>query len=356
MTKRYRVIQWSTGQLGQHAIKGILAHPSLDLVGLWVHSKSNENRDAGELIGQPPTGIVSTRDVEKLLSLNADCVCYMATDSNREEEVVEDFCRILRSGTNVSSPSLIPLIYPPMVPEWMSRLEAACQEGGSTLHVSGVNPGLTLDALPLLLSTGCERIDSIVLQSIFDLSTDYAEPVVTSALGQGKTPQELDRDTSSLAIIKKFWAPLLLLVAHELGVEFDGEPLPSRKYYFTDKPIETVSGRIEAGTASAAHYTLAGAVGGNPFVTFEEYIRFGPGDDFLPQDWPEGHGHRVILKGIPDIRMNIIFGNENGSTPLRDALISAAMRPVNLIPAICEAPPGVHLASALGFAVGGLKQ
>ena len=79
------------------------------------------------------------------------------------------------------------------------------------------------------------------------------------------------------------------------------------------EPIETVSGRIEAGTASAAHYTLAGAVRGNPFVTFEEYIRFGPGDDFLPQDWPEGHGHRVILKGIPDIRMNIIFGNENGS-------------------------------------------
>jgi hypothetical protein len=35
---------------------------------------------------------------------------------------------------------------------------------------------------------------------------------------------------------------------------------------------------------------------------------------------------------------------------------AGARRWWNLNPAICEAPPGVHLASALGFAVGGLKK
>ena len=33
-----RVIQWSTGNVGYHALRGIIGHPELELVGLWVHS------------------------------------------------------------------------------------------------------------------------------------------------------------------------------------------------------------------------------------------------------------------------------------------------------------------------------
>ena len=34
----YRVIQWSTGNVGRHALRCIERHPDLELVGLWVHS------------------------------------------------------------------------------------------------------------------------------------------------------------------------------------------------------------------------------------------------------------------------------------------------------------------------------
>src|ERR1700687_3522230 len=33
----HRVVQWATGLLGKEAIKGVLAHPELELVGCWVH-------------------------------------------------------------------------------------------------------------------------------------------------------------------------------------------------------------------------------------------------------------------------------------------------------------------------------
>ena len=36
MTKTYRVVAWSTGNVGVHAIAGIDARPDLELVGLWV--------------------------------------------------------------------------------------------------------------------------------------------------------------------------------------------------------------------------------------------------------------------------------------------------------------------------------
>ena len=34
----YRVIQWSTGNVGKHSLRLIARHPDLELVGLWVHS------------------------------------------------------------------------------------------------------------------------------------------------------------------------------------------------------------------------------------------------------------------------------------------------------------------------------
>ena len=33
----YRVIQWSTGNVGQYALRLVADHPDLELVGLWVH-------------------------------------------------------------------------------------------------------------------------------------------------------------------------------------------------------------------------------------------------------------------------------------------------------------------------------
>ena len=47
----YRVVQWSTGNVGRHALAGIDAHPELELVGLFVSNPDKVGRDAGELAG-----------------------------------------------------------------------------------------------------------------------------------------------------------------------------------------------------------------------------------------------------------------------------------------------------------------
>ena len=43
----YRVIQWATGHVGIHALKGIINRPDLELVGLCVSSPDKVGRDAG---------------------------------------------------------------------------------------------------------------------------------------------------------------------------------------------------------------------------------------------------------------------------------------------------------------------
>ncbi len=46
-----RVVAWSTGTVGRHAIAGIDAHPDLELVGVWVSNPAKDGKDAGELAG-----------------------------------------------------------------------------------------------------------------------------------------------------------------------------------------------------------------------------------------------------------------------------------------------------------------
>ena len=68
-SRRLHVIQWSTGNAGRCALRGILRHPELELVGVHAHSKAKVGKDAAELCGlDRPTGIRATDDVEALLN------------------------------------------------------------------------------------------------------------------------------------------------------------------------------------------------------------------------------------------------------------------------------------------------
>src|SRR5256885_16262917 len=87
----YRVVRWSTGNVGRHAIAGIDARPDLELAGVWVSTSDKVGRDAGELAGLGRTlGVTATGDAAELLALRPDCVVYTAMADDRLAEAVED--------------------------------------------------------------------------------------------------------------------------------------------------------------------------------------------------------------------------------------------------------------------------
>src|SRR5256714_12871665 len=72
----YRVIQWATGLVGKEAIKGVVAHPELELVGAWVHSAEKVGRDVGELAGIGPIGVRATNRLDESCALHADAAGF----------------------------------------------------------------------------------------------------------------------------------------------------------------------------------------------------------------------------------------------------------------------------------------
>ena len=81
--KIYKVIQWSSGNVGKASIRGIKNRNDLDLVGLIVSDKNKNGLDAGTIAGIDSIGVEASTDIEKALSTEADCVNYTPLASLR---------------------------------------------------------------------------------------------------------------------------------------------------------------------------------------------------------------------------------------------------------------------------------
>jgi 2,4-diaminopentanoate dehydrogenase len=335
----FRVIQWSTGNVGRHALRLIARHPDLELVGLWVHSPEKAGRDAGELTGIERLGVAATNDADALLALDADCVCYTATADLRPQEAIADMARILQSGKNVVSSSVVPLVWPEHVdPELRRPLEDACETGQVSCFTSGIDPGWANDLLPLVLTGTCEYIDSVRVMEVVNYAT-YAQPTVLfDTMGFGKpldaTPLLLLPGVLSFA-----WGGVVKVIAAGLGVEIEElrevherKPAPAK--------IDLGFGVVEEGATAAMRFEVQGIVRGEPRIVLEHVTRL---DDALAPEWPQpvGHsGYRVIVTGNPSYTCDVQMMGDDGDHNTA-GLAGTAGRLVNAIPAVCDARPGL---------------
>src|SRR6201991_1483622 len=219
-----RVVVWGTGNMGSTAIRSALAFPGLGLSGIITSSESKEGMDAAEFVGlDSPTGVVATTDVDAVLA-ECDAVAYMASGDIRPEEAVNDIERCLRAGAHVVTPSLYSLYDPRSAPpEWVDKLSAAAEEGGSTLLVSGVDPGWGNDALAVIAAGLCTRIRSIHCQEIFDYST-YNQPYavkVSCGFGGGGGREDPVPMMLLPSIPTMVWGGNIRLIGRGLGLEID---------------------------------------------------------------------------------------------------------------------------------------
>ena len=60
MTTPLRIFQVATGNLGTEMVKRIGDRPDLELVGLHCYTTEKIGRDVGEIVGQPPIGVLAT--------------------------------------------------------------------------------------------------------------------------------------------------------------------------------------------------------------------------------------------------------------------------------------------------------
>lgn len=332
---------WSTGGVGSNAVEAIHRRPDLDLVGVWVHSPDKDGRDVGELIGVDPIGVAATTDADALIAMTPDCVVYAASGPDRDAGAVPDYVRLLRAGINVVSTSSTSLVYPPAYysPDWLAQLEAAAESGGASFYVSGIFPGFASDQLALLMTTQSKSIRTITVTEVA-LNDHYpVADVMMDGMGFGR-PLDFEPMLKTPGFIELAWKAPIHLIAAGLGVEVD-EVRGSLDRRLTDRVIEVAFGTIPAGTCGAVRTRAAGVVNGREAIVVDHIIRMARdvAPDWLSSDFDATY--RVDIEGDPDIHCAMTMGAAEGHGAGHAAMAATAMRVVNAIPFVVDAPPGL---------------
>lgn len=330
-----RVVQWATGSVGKAAIEGILLHPELELVGCWVHSESKNGVDVGSVIGVDPLGVLATSSMEEILALDADAVLYSPLVPSRDEVAA-----LLRSGKNVVTP--VGWFYPSErdgVP-----LAAACAEGGTTLHGTGINPGGITELHPLMFSALSSAVTFVRGEEFSDIRTYNAPDVVRHIMCFGGTPDEA-RNGPMLGLLSGGFIQSVRMCLDVLGFSRDAEIRSSQEVAVATAPIDSPIGAIEPGHVAAQRFVWEAFVGEQVVVRIA--VNWLMGEENLDPAWdfgPGGERFEVEVRGDPNTFVTIKgWQPETVEEGLirNPGIVATALHCVNSIPTVCAADPGI---------------
>ena len=327
-TDMYRVIQWATGTVGRQAVKLVTARPDMTVVGAYVTSKEKAGRDIGELAGMAPLGVSATDDIDAICALDADCVVHSPLPSARagvdpglDTDII---CRLLASGKNVVT--VVGYINPKAYgSDVYGRLMAACETGGTSLHGTGLHPGIFAEVLPLTLSPLHTRIDRVVVTEAEEWSR-YASPqIVFEMMGMGKTVEQFERDVErTRRWMDGLFGESIHLIAEGLGVgldrvdsHLDVEPATA--------DFEIAAGIVKRGCVAAQRFRWEGVLDGEVRIVQECVYRAAP---HVAPAWGETAGLHLRIEGRPGIEVRV------GHEILERGVLATAAHAVHSIPAV----------------------
>jgi 4-hydroxy-tetrahydrodipicolinate reductase len=328
----YRVVQWATGNIGLRSLRAVIEHPELELVGLYVYSEAKAGTDAGELCGLPPTGVVATRDVDAVVALRPDCVLFMGDRAD-----IDVICRLLESGANVVSTRSEFHRPAGMDPEVRRRIEEACVTGKSSLYSTGSSPGFITEALPFALLSLQRRLDRLTIDEFADMSSRNSPEMIFDLMGFGRPPEHFD-PRGVEAHGGGAFAGSLGLVADALSLPLD-DVVASGTVAVATKTTDIAAGTVEAGTIAAQRLEVSGMREGRPLLTFRANWYLTPEVD--PAWDLRETGWRVLVEGDTPLDVDIRFPVPADEWAATSPGLTAH-RPVNAVPYVCAAEPGIR--------------
>jgi 2,4-diaminopentanoate dehydrogenase len=333
-TKPYRVVQWTTGNVGKSSVQAIATNPTLELVGCYAWSEDKAGRDVGELVGIEPLGVTATNNVDELLALKPDCIVY-----NPMWIDVDELVRILSAGVNVVSTASF--ITGHNQGAGRDRIVEACQRGGSTMFGSGISPGY-INLLAILAASICDRVDKVTVSEAAD-TTFYDSPATEKPVGFGQPIDHPDLQAMTAHGTGVF-AEAVRMIGDALGVEFDDVRCDA-EYAQTTEDLDLGSWTIPAGCVAGVIASWKGIVGEKTVV--ELNLKWRKGQTLEP-DWKiDQDGWILQVDGRPTVKNVVSFlpPPDFQAETLEDFMVlghvMTAMPAINAIAAVVAAPPGI---------------
>jgi 4-hydroxy-tetrahydrodipicolinate reductase len=288
-----KVAEWGTGMMGQGLLGYILDRPKdIDLVGVIVTNPAKEGKAVAELVGRP-CDVKMTTDFASVLAKQPDVVC-INTQSNLHE-ITDQVVPAVEAGCNVICIAE-KLSYPwASDPAWGDRIDALAKEHGVSVLGTGINPGFMLDALIVMWSSICLRVDKIVATRVNDLSP--FGPTVMTGQGVGTTVEQFEKGVADGSIVGHIGFPESIhLIARALGWEVERIE-ETREPIVTQVERSTPHVHVAPGDVAGCRHIGRGYVGG------ELRIELIHPQQIHPELEGQETGDYIEIHGDPDVNM-----------------------------------------------------
>ena len=316
-----RVLHVGLGPIGAAIVRQVSARKGLKIVGAVDIDPEKIGRDLGEVAGVGrKIGVKVAEDLRKAIKATKPDVAVLCTHSSLRQ-VVPQFEEVLKLRVPIVS-TTEELAFPASGNNrWARAIHNAAVKGKAAVLGTGVNPGFTMDALPLALTAVCERVESIEVDRVQDARIRRLP--FQQKIGAGLTREQFQAKVEDRSVRHVGLAESISMIAMGMGWKLD-RITDEIKPKMADAAVSSEFLTVEAGRVCGIVQDGVGYRNGKPLIRLHMEAYLGA---------PESYD-TVRVKGSPNITSKI-SGGVHGD-------IATASMVVNSIPLILQVKPGLH--------------
>jgi hypothetical protein len=320
-SKPIRVLHFGLGPIGVGVVKQVAERKGFKIVGAVDIDPAKAGRDLGEVAGLGRT--LRTRvsdDAKKAIKAAKPDVAVLCTSSSLRK-IMPQIETLLKLKVPIVS-TTEELAYPTRPNMSYARvIHRLAKKSKVAVLGTGVNPGFVMDALPIMLTGVCERVEAVHVDRIQDAR--IRRRPFQQKIGAGLTREQFQKKVEDASVRHVGLAESVSMIADALGWKLDRitDEIQPKMATVT---VASEFLAVDPGYVCGIVQDGVGYRDGQPAITLHMEAYLGA---------PETYD-AVRITGSPAINMKIA-GGVHGD-------IATASIVVNSLPKILEVPPGLH--------------
>jgi 2,4-diaminopentanoate dehydrogenase len=316
-----RVVHFGLGPIGAAVARQVAGRRGFRIVGAVDVDPAKVGRDLGDVAGiGRRLEIAVSDDAKRTIKAGEPDVVVLCTSSSMRK-VLPQIETILKLRVPIVS-TTEELAYPTRHNMRYARIiHAMAKKARVAVLATGVNPGFVMDALPIMLTGVCERVEALRVDRIQDARIRRLP--FQQKIGAGLTREEFQRKVDEGTVRHVGLAESVSMIADALGwklTRITDEIQPK----IAAEPVASAFLSVDAGYVCGIVQDGIGYQGDQPVVTLHMEAYLGA---------PESYD-QVAITGSPAITSKVA-GGVHGD-------IATASIVVNSLPKVLAVAPGLH--------------
>ena len=316
-----RVLFYGLGPIGAAVARQVASRKGFQIVGAVDIDRNKIGRDLGEVIGlEKKLKVRVTNDPIAAIKDGKPDVAVLCTSSSLKS-VMPQIQTVLSKKIAIVS-TTEELSYPVGKNRALAKkIDALAKKAKVAVLGTGVNPGFAMDALPIMLTGICERVDSIRVDRVQDARTRRLP--FQQKIGSGLTREQFALKVKDGSVRHVGLAESVTMIADAMGWKLD-KITDEIEPKIAVKAVESDLIAVDPGYVCGIIQDGIGYSKGKPVVTLHMEAYLGA---------PESYD-AVTVEGNPNISQKITDGLHGD--------IATASITVNSIPKILRVAPGLR--------------